>query len=432
MQPKVKNSLRPAIPRKAGPNAFQKAAAAPASRRLTKCDEMSNGKGSALRRNATAKLCADLEAADPAAKAADAAVAAAYKKCTESNWSLESQVAYLKAAQDAVKAHEAANPNDPRLKDLRQLTSDITRDVAKLEAYEQHEVSEPHEVSELLAQATAYVNGGATVTGPYTGIAPTYGYQSSNVDGMPQGVGIENFSYLTDFAAKNPGGQWSVHINDQGGVFYRYTAPGSTDYRETTVIRPSLPLAPEGTAHVVPAQPPVAPGQPPVAGPDDVPPPVVGPQFGVNPPTSPEAAAALAWAYAQMNRDTATGVNSNNGKSYQKDPTAWNDWCLAFVSTAYGRDSKLLAAPRAIDAYENFKNAGRIVTEGNPPAGAPVFFGATKSNGGNGHIVVATGRTTPDGDPIFISSGWPGRNGIFEITKSELAALGDPYLGYGT
>ena len=41
------------------------------------------------------------------------------------------------------------------------------------------------------------------------------------------------------------------------------------------------------------------------------------------------------------------------------------------------------------------------------------------------------GATNAAGDPLVISSGWRGRNGIFEIGLSELEGLTGAYLGYG-
>lgn len=140
--------------------------------------------------------------------------------------------------------------------------------------------------------------------------------------------------------------------------------------------------------------------------------------------------AALDWARAQMNPTTATGVNRNNGKNAQGDPTAWNYWCLAFVATAYGRSIPELSAGSAIQSYHKFSNAGKIQTGTSLPAGAPVFWNKTGSNP-YGHIAIASGKTTADGDPIILTSGWAGRNGISEMPLSQLTACCGQYLGYG-
>ena len=142
-------------------------------------------------------------------------------------------------------------------------------------------------------------------------------------------------------------------------------------------------------------------------------------------------AGALTWAQDQMAGGTQAGVNRNNNESTADNVNAWNSWCLAFVATAYGRKEPLLAAGSAIDAFTQFETAGRISLSRDIPAGMPVFFAATGSNGGFGHIVLATGRTDENGDPIMVSSGWDGRPGIFEIPLSQLEALTGAYIGYG-
>ncbi len=148
--------------------------------------------------------------------------------------------------------------------------------------------------------------------------------------------------------------------------------------------------------------------------------------------TSPARQAALDWSRAQMDPATATGVNSNNGLSASQDPKAWNNWCLAFVSTAYGRQVPELRAGAAIQSYENFRQAGKIdPSRANMPAGVPVFFDATSRNGGYGHIAIFTGRYTDAGDPIIRTSGWRGRDGITEMPLSQLEAATGPFLGWG-
>jgi predicted Fe-S protein YdhL (DUF1289 family) len=147
-------------------------------------------------------------------------------------------------------------------------------------------------------------------------------------------------------------------------------------------------------------------------------------------------AGALSWSADQMAGGSGLGVNSNNGLTVGQDPKAWNNWCLAFVSTAYGRQVPELKAGSAIDAYGNFKNAGKIVESQVIPQGAPVFFKATSANGGFGHIAIATGQYVPGSnppDPVIRTTGWNGHDGITEMPLSKLIALEgkNSYLGYG-
>jgi hypothetical protein len=146
---------------------------------------------------------------------------------------------------------------------------------------------------------------------------------------------------------------------------------------------------------------------------------------------APNAAAqqALNFSAAQMNPATANAQNPNNGQSEAQSPQAWDDWCLAFVSAAYGYQVPELRAATATDAYKNLAAEGKIQTQGNPPAGAPVFFDSQPW----GHVAIATGKTAPDGEPIIRSTGWPGHSGIFEVTLSQLAQMTNSnYLGYAT
>ncbi len=141
---------------------------------------------------------------------------------------------------------------------------------------------------------------------------------------------------------------------------------------------------------------------------------------------------ALDWSAAQMNPATATGVNSNNGRSLQSDPAAWDNWCLAFVSTAHGRAVPELAAGSAIRSFEKFQAAGKISQgRNNIPPGAPVFFQASSANGGFGHVAINTGRTTASGDPIIRTTGWPGRSGVWEVPLSQLEQMSGGYIGWG-
>lgn len=142
------------------------------------------------------------------------------------------------------------------------------------------------------------------------------------------------------------------------------------------------------------------------------------------------ATRALALARRQLDRETATLVNSNTNTSYKDDPAAWNLYCLAFVASVYEREVDLLRAPSAIASYQQFLDAGRIRTDENPPAGAPLFFAANSKNGGYGHITIATGEGR-GGQSKMISTGWPKRSEVFEIDLATMEAITGTYLGYG-
>lgn len=139
---------------------------------------------------------------------------------------------------------------------------------------------------------------------------------------------------------------------------------------------------------------------------------------------------ALTWAKDQMQGGTGLGVNANNGMKVKDDITAWNNWCLAFVSTAWGKKINELMEMSAITTYENFKNAGKIKTDKKPPAGAIMYTGPTSSNP-HGHIFIATGRYNSSNDPIVITTGGPGLDGVTEIPLSKLCSwCGGNYLGW--
>lgn len=142
------------------------------------------------------------------------------------------------------------------------------------------------------------------------------------------------------------------------------------------------------------------------------------------------AKGAVNWALDQMDGGTQNGYNDNNGMRTKDSPAAWNNWCLAFVSRAWGTKVPDLRAGSAILAYNQCKASGRIVNDRDPPAGAPLFQDATTSNSW-GHIFIATGEKTSSGDPIIITTGWPGYNGIHRITLSEMESkYHAKYLGW--
>lgn len=134
------------------------------------------------------------------------------------------------------------------------------------------------------------------------------------------------------------------------------------------------------------------------------------------------AAGALTWARDQIN-GKKNGYNSNNGRT-SKSSTTWSGWCLAFVSTAYGRQKPLLSAASAIKSYYLCKNAGKINTSRNPPAGAAMFTSTTPGNP-YGHVFLATGKMNGPNDPIIITNTG---NGIKEMPMSRMG--GGRYLGW--
>ncbi|MGM0599981.1 MAG: SH3 domain-containing protein [Candidatus Rifleibacteriota bacterium] len=139
--------------------------------------------------------------------------------------------------------------------------------------------------------------------------------------------------------------------------------------------------------------------------------------------------AALSWALNQTAGGNQNGYNRNNSLT-SKNPACWNNWCLAFCATAYGRKIPELTAGSAIDSYYKFEQAGKIQHSSPPPAGAVLFQDKTGRNPW-GHIFIATGETDSSGDPIIVTSGWPGYDGIHKITLSKMRQMySAKYLGW--
>lgn len=170
--------------------------------------------------------------------------------------------------------------------------------------------------------------------------------------------------------------------------------------------------------------------------------PVQGPQVGgdlggnaavgggmAQAPATPGAARALDWSAQQMNPATANAANPNNGLTQGQDPNAWTNWCLAFVAGAYGYEVPELRAATAFDSFQNFAQQGRITQDRNPPTGAPVFFDKTQGTPW-GHVGIATGQTTADGDPIIRTTGSPDNPGIKDVPLSQLEKQTATYLGW--
>ena len=84
----------------------------------------------------------------------------------------------------------------------------------------------------------------------------------------------------------------------------------------------------------------------------------------------------------------------------------WTGWCLGFVDTtlraAMGHVDAPMAKGSARLAYEAMRDAGRISTGSDIPAGAPVFW--PDFSPPYGHVAIATGQTAADGSPIVIST----------------------------
>jgi peptidoglycan hydrolase-like protein with peptidoglycan-binding domain len=175
-------------------------------------------------------------------------------------------------------------------------------------------------------------------------------------------------------------------------------------------------------------------------------------QYPATPAAPPNAllGEALELSEAQMyptNPDGPFLANPNqDGLTVADSVAAWNNWCLAFVSRAFGQSVPLITTGgSAIGAFNQLDAAGQIVpppAAGQPfpqdiPPGSPMFFAASAANGQAGHVAIFTGRYTADGVPIVRTTGWgaPGdefyRPGIFEVPLTQLASGSGAYLGYG-
>lgn len=142
-------------------------------------------------------------------------------------------------------------------------------------------------------------------------------------------------------------------------------------------------------------------------------------------------AGAVGWGFDQMKGGQQKGINPNNGKS-SKSIDAWNHYCLAFVSNAYGRKIKDLGAASAWLAYKRCVASGRKFSKSNnPPMGAVCFTAATNRNP-YGHVFIATGEKTPSGDfYVLTTTGYAGYKGITRMPLKEmLRIVGASYLGW--
>lgn len=139
------------------------------------------------------------------------------------------------------------------------------------------------------------------------------------------------------------------------------------------------------------------------------------------------AAGAITWAKDQMAGGSKMGFNKNNGKISQNE-TCWNHYCGAFIATAWGRKVPQMVGGSAYEQYKNFKRDGMIHLDKNPPAGA-IMFTAPTSTSKYGHVFMATGEITSNGEPMVITSGWTGHNGISTMTLSQMIGTKN-YLGW--
>lgn len=148
---------------------------------------------------------------------------------------------------------------------------------------------------------------------------------------------------------------------------------------------------------------------------------------------------ALNNSYGEMTNTEAM----DNLNTATTDSSEWNDWCQAFVSTAYDFQIPEMRTGSANSAIEAFRQSGQLVEPSttlaaggypdfsNVPAGAAVYFGREP----HGHVGIFTGEFTAEGEPIIRTTGYNsatgGRNGITDMPFSELMSEFDlTYVGY--
>lgn len=115
--------------------------------------------------------------------------------------------------------------------------------------------------------------------------------------------------------------------------------------------------------------------------------------------------------------------NPNNGKT-AKDGSQWDMWCLGFVNNMAEYKDSALRAPSAKESLQIIKEQGRLRTDwDNMPPGSYLYWG----NGQYGHIAIYTGERNEKGEPMIITTGWNGFNGLHKVPLSELQRrLGNP------
>jgi hypothetical protein len=116
-------------------------------------------------------------------------------------------------------------------------------------------------------------------------------------------------------------------------------------------------------------------------------------------------------------------TNPNNGRT-AKDGSQWDMWCLGFVNNMAERKDSALLAPSAKESLQKIKEQGRLRKDWeNMPPGSYVYW----SGGQYGHIAIYTGERNEKGEPIILTTGWDGFNGLRKVPLSELQRrLGAP------
>ena len=116
-------------------------------------------------------------------------------------------------------------------------------------------------------------------------------------------------------------------------------------------------------------------------------------------------------------------TNPNNGRT-ARDGSQWDMWCLGFVNNMAERKDAALLAPSAKESLQKIKEQGRLRKDWeNMPPGSYVYWGG----GQYGHIAIYTGEKNEKGEPIILTTGWNGFNGLHKVPLSELQRrLGAP------
>jgi hypothetical protein len=116
-------------------------------------------------------------------------------------------------------------------------------------------------------------------------------------------------------------------------------------------------------------------------------------------------------------------TNPNNGQT-AKDGSQWDMWCLGFVNNMAERKDSALLSPSAKESLQKIKEQGRLRTDWDSMSpGSYVYWGG----GQYGHIAIYTGERNEKGEPIILTTGWNGFNGLRKVSLSELQGrLGAP------
>ncbi len=115
--------------------------------------------------------------------------------------------------------------------------------------------------------------------------------------------------------------------------------------------------------------------------------------------------------------------NPNNGQT-ARDGSQWDMWCLGFVNNMAEYKDSALRAPSAKESLQIIKEQGRLRKDwDNMPPGSYLYWGG----GQYGHIAIYTGERNEKGEPMIITTGWNGFNGLHKVPLSELQRrLGNP------